>query len=204
MSTIDFDPPPLSTPAGDALLLVARRRRTDTLTGWGAGPLFRDNPAATTRRRVSLGQDAGGSELRAVYPVLLRQRSLTGSMITSTLVEVWDDSLRLQCVENSSRPGATAEWRRSAAATALAGISRPEWQAWSVTDNVGTVYTDVGCGGTKGVDQRRYLYATFAPSAPADAAALHVCNDVLGVQFTVELCLPGQRAADDGSGGSVA
>ena len=153
---------------------------------------------------MSLGHDARGSELRAVYPVLLRQRSLTGSMVTSTLVEVWDDSLRLQCVENSSRPGATAEWRRGAAATALARISRPEWQAWSVTDNVGTVYKHVGCGGAKGVGQRRYLYAMFVPSAPADASALHVCNDVLGVQFTVDLRLPGQPAADGGSGGSSA
>ena len=195
MSTIDFAPPPLSTPAGDAVLLVARRRRTDTLAGWGAGPAFRDNPAATIRRRVSLGHDAGGSELLAVYPVLLRQRSLTGSMVTSTLVEVWDDSLQLQCVENGSLPRATAEWRRGAAATALAGMSRPEWQAWSVSDNVGTVYQDVGCGGTKGVGQLRYLHAMFVPRVPADASTLHVCNDVLGVQFTVDLRLPGSPAA---------
>ena len=196
MSTTDFDPPPLSTPAGDALLLVAHRRRSDTLAGWGTRSPCRDNPAATMRRRVSLGHDAGGSELLAVYPVLLRQRSLTGSMVTSTLVEVWDDSLRLQCAENISRPGTSAEWRRSAAATALAGISRPEWQAWSVTDNVGTIYKDAGCGGTKrALGQLRYLYALFVPSAPADASALQVSNDVLGVQFTVDLRLPGQPAA---------
>ena len=84
------------------------------------------------------------------------------------------------------------------------GSPDPSGRHGRSADNVGTVYKHVGCGGAKGVGQRRYLYAKFVPSAPADASALHVCNDVLGVQFTVDLCLPGQPAADGGSGGSSA
>jgi len=84
-------------------------------------------------------------------------------------VEIWDDVIRLHVVRT------------------LAGHGPDEYQAWSVSDDVGTEYRFEGGASGKSGGSWNYGYIHFAPGPPSEATELRVENAAGGVSLVVPL-----------------
>lgn len=114
----------------------------------------------------------GGSELVRVIPIMRRQQAPSGSFVTTTSLEIWEDGIRLHYVET------------------MPSHSDPdsgEWDAWSVDDGEGTEFVWTQGGGGSGPGSRFYSSRSWEPVPAASAERVTIRNSVIGIDVTVPL-----------------